>query len=116
MPDTIHLRGLAVSCHIGAGDEERSQVQELRLDVELFADNGLQGLEDDLNRTVDYHAVALAIQELAAARPRRLVETLAEDVLDLLRDQFAIRKATVTVRKFILPFTEWVGVTLQRGL
>jgi dihydroneopterin aldolase len=43
------------------------------------------------------------------------VETLAEDVLDLLRDDFGIRDATVTVRKFILPFTEWVGVTLQRG-
>jgi dihydroneopterin aldolase len=115
MPDTIHLRGLSVSCHIGAGEEERSQVQELRLDLDLFPADGLQGLEDELNRTVDYHAVALAIQALAASRPRRLVETLAEDVLDLLRDDFGIRDATVTVRKFILPFTEWVGVTLQRG-
>lgn len=115
MPDTIHIRGLAVSCHIGAGEEERSQIQELRLDLDLFPNEGLHGLGDDLRRTVDYHAVALAIQGLAAARPRRLVETLGEDILDLLRDDFGIQRASVTVRKFILPFTEWVGVTLQRG-
>lgn len=115
MPDTIHLRGLAITCHIGAGEEERSQPQELRLDVDLFPEHGLQGLGDDLERTVDYHAVALALREIAAARPRRLVESLAEDALDLLRDRFAIRRARVTVRKFILPFTDWVGVTLQRG-
>ena len=115
MSDTIHLRGLSVSCHIGAGEDERSRPQELRLDLDLFPAGGLHGLGDDLGRTVDYHAVALAIRALAANRPRRLVETLAEDVLDLLRDDFGIRSARVTVRKFILPFTEWVGVTLQRG-
>jgi dihydroneopterin aldolase len=115
MPDAIHLRGLSVFCHIGAGEEERRQTQELRLDLDLFPENGLQGLGDDLARTVDYHAVALAIQALAATRPRQLVETLAEDILDLLRDDFGIRRAAVTVRKFILPFTEWVGVTLQRA-
>ncbi|MFM7181217.1 MAG: dihydroneopterin aldolase [Verrucomicrobiales bacterium] len=114
MPDTIHIRGLAVTCHIGAGEEERSEAQELRLDLDLLPENGLQGLEDDLERTIDYHAVSLAVQALAAARPRRLVETLADDILDLLRDDFGIQTARVTVRKFILPFTEWVGVTLQR--
>lgn len=115
MPDTIHLRGLSVSCHIGAGEEERSQAQELRLDIDLFPIAGLHGLDDDLARTVDYHAVALAVQTLAAARPRRLVETLGEDVLNLLRDQFGVRSARVTLRKFILPFTDWVGVTLERS-
>lgn len=115
LPDTIHIRGLAVTCHIGAGEEERSQTQELRLDLDLFPSGGLHNLGDDLGRTVDYHAVALAIQSLAATRPRRLVETLAEETLDLLRDHYGISSASVTVRKFILPFTDWVGVTLQRG-
>ena len=115
MPDAIHLRGLAISCHIGAGEEERSQPQELRLDLDLFPNAGLLGLQDDLARTIDYHAVALAIRALAAARPRRLVETLAEEILDLLRDDFGVLSARVTVRKFILPFTEWVGVTLERN-
>lgn len=115
MPDTIHLHGLATTCHIGAGDEERSRPQELRLDIDLRLPQGLQGLGDDLSRTVDYHAVALAVQALAAARPRRLVESLAEETLDLLQERFAIASARVTVRKFILPFTDWVGVTLERG-
>jgi 7,8-dihydroneopterin aldolase/epimerase/oxygenase len=114
MPDTIHIRGLETPCFIGAGEEERSVSQNLRLDLEMVAPDGLHGLGDDLARTLDYHAIALAVQAVAASRPRRLVETLAEDVLDLLRDQFGIVEARVTVRKFILPFAEWVGVTLVR--
>lgn len=114
MPDTIHIRGLETPCHIGAGDEERAHSQILRLDLDLVVPRGLQGLEDDLALTLDYHAVALAVQAVAAARPRRLVETLAEDILDHLRDVFGVVRARVTVRKFILPFTEWVGVTLVR--
>lgn len=112
--DSIHIDGLAVSCHIGAGDVERATPQTLHLDVTMMPAHGLHGLADDLAGTVDYHAVALAIQDLAAAKPRRLVESLAEDVLDLLEQEFHISRATVRVRKFILPFVESVGVTLRR--
>lgn len=114
MEDTIHIHGLETPSFIGAGEEERSVSQILRLDLEMAAPASLHGLADELARTLDYHSIALAVREVAASRPRRLVETLAEDVLDHLRDHFGITRARVTVRKFILPFAEWVGVTLVR--
>lgn len=113
-PDTIRIDGLEVTCHIGAGAEERATPQMLRLDITMVPAGGLHGLADDLGKTIDYHAVALAIQHLAAAKPRRLVESLAEDVLDLLERDFHITRASVRVRKFILPFVESVGVSMQR--
>lgn len=110
--DAIHVRDLEVSCHIGVGPEERATAQILRVDIVMFPPNGLHGLADDLRQTVDYHAVCLAVQALASARQRCLVETLAEEILQLLRTDFAVHRASVTLKKFILPFTQWVGVTL----
>lgn len=110
--DTIWIKGLEVTCRIGAGEEERAVPQVLRLDIAMVPGRGLHGLDDKLDGTVDYHAVALAVRALAASKPRCLVETLAEETLELLREQFAVMVAEVTVRKYILPFAEWVGVTL----
>ncbi len=46
-------------------------------------------MDDDVARTIDYAAVAKAIRALAAERPRKLIETLAEEIAQLVLDDFA---------------------------
>jgi hypothetical protein len=66
-PDTIEIRRLRVQTHIGVPDEERADPQTL-LDHRAHGSPRVStGLADEISRTIDYHAVALEIQALAAA-------------------------------------------------
>ena len=109
-PDTIHLRGLAVSSRIGATPEEQAFPQRLLLDLEIVPLWPFNRLEDSLARTVDYAAVSQEIITLAADRPRHLLETLAVDCASHILQHHAAREVGVRIRKFILPETEYVAV------
>lgn len=114
-PDTIEIRRLQVSAHIGVPDEERAEAQTLWITVRLVPGQGFDGLADDIARTVDYHAVALEIQTLAASKPRNLIESLAVETADWLLGRHPLKSVAVTIEKHILPDTECVAVHVVRG-
>jgi dihydroneopterin aldolase len=113
-PDTIEIRRLCLTTHIGVPDEERSSSQILWITVRMVPCQGFIGLDDDLSRTIDYHAAALELQALAAGRPRRLIETLASEAADLLLGRYPLASVAITLEKRILPDTECVAVHLER--
>jgi dihydroneopterin aldolase len=113
-PDTIEIRRLRVTCHIGVPDAERADPQALWLTVRLVPGQGFAGLADQLSGTIDYHTVALELQALAAAKPRRLLETLAVETAEFLLERHPLRQVAVTIEKHILPDTECVAVHLER--
>ncbi len=113
-PDTIEIHRLRVHTHIGVPDEERADAQTLLVTVRMVPSQGFTGLADDLARTIDYHAVALAIQELAAAKPRRLIETLALETADMLLAKHPLQRVAITLEKHILPDAACVAVHLVR--
>jgi 7,8-dihydroneopterin aldolase/epimerase/oxygenase len=112
--DTIEIRRLQLLTHIGVPDEERAALQTLLLTVRMTPSQGFHGLADDIAHTIDYHAVALALQQLAAAKPRKLIETLALEIADWLLTHHPLRRAEITLEKHILPDTECVAVHLVR--
>jgi dihydroneopterin aldolase len=112
--DTIEIRRLQLRTHIGVPDEERAALQTLLLTVRMIPSQGFLGLADDISHTIDYHAVALALQQLAAARPRKLIETLALETADWLLTNHPLRRVEITIEKHILPDTECVAVHLIR--
>lgn len=113
--DTIEIRGLRVAAHIGVPDEERARSQDLLIDLILRPIRSFSSLPDQIDSTVDYHAVALRVDHLASARPRNLIETLADEIATALLREFAIIQIDVTVRKFILSQTEHVAVRCVRN-
>lgn len=113
--DTIEIRRLRVSTHIGVPDEERAHPQTLWVTLRLIPMIGFDALGDDIARTVDYARVALEIESLAAARPRHLIETLAADIAAHLLSNHPLRRVAVTLEKQILPNTDFVAVHLERG-
>ena len=113
-PDTTEIRRLRVSTHIGVPDDERAEAQTLWVTVRLIPAQGFDGLADDISRTIDYHAVALEIQALAACRPRNLIETLAVEIADRLLANHALESIAITIEKHILPDTECVAVHVTR--
>jgi FolB domain-containing protein len=113
-PDIIEIRRLRVRTHIGVPDEERAEAQTLHVTVRMVPGQGFAGLGDEISRTIDYHAVALEIQALAAARPRRLIETLAVEIADHLLAGHPLCSVAVSIEKHILPDTECVAVHIER--
>jgi len=114
MPDSIHIENLAVAACVGVPDEERAHPQRLTVSVTLEPNVNFVSLEDQIRNTIDYAIVCEEIKSIATARPRRLVETLAEDIAKRLLDRFPIWRLSVEVRKFILPETDYVAVRIER--
>jgi dihydroneopterin aldolase len=114
-PDTIEIRRLRISTHIGVPDEEQSNAQVLWITVRMVPSHGFHGLADDIRNTIDYHAVALEISNLASSKPRRLIETLAAETADWLLTNHPLQSVAITLEKHILPDTECVAVHLQRN-
>ena len=114
-PDTIEIRRLRVSTHIGVPDDERAAAQTLLVTMRMTPSQNFDGLADEISRTIDYYQVSLEIQALAAARPRRLIETLATDIAGPSVGKSSAARVAVTIEKHILPDTECVAVHLERG-
>jgi len=110
----VLISGLELKSTIGVPDAEREQAQRLLVDLEVFPVTGFDKLNDDIERAVDYHALALRVQAVAATGERRLIETLAVDIADSALIDRKIEQVKVRIRKFILPDTEFVGVELVR--
>lgn len=110
----IGIKGLEVDAHVGVPDSERALSQRLLLDLRFASLEQPEDLGDEISRTVDYHALSLRVSGLAGERPRKLIETLADEIAGTLLSEFRLRWIEVTVRKFILPQTEWVSVTIRR--
>src|SRR5690606_16113141 len=108
------IEGLELSVHIGVPDEEREHTQRLTVNLTLEPRRDFRGLEDAIENTVDYFALSKAVQALARERPRKLIETLAEEIAGLVLARFAVRTVQVELRKYILPDTAFVAVRLSR--
>ncbi|MEI6344965.1 MAG: dihydroneopterin aldolase [Verrucomicrobiota bacterium] len=110
----IGIKGLKVNAHVGVPDAERETAQILHVDLSFAAMTQPLALHDDLAQTVDYHAVSLRVANIAADHPRKLIETLADELADRLIPEFSLRWIEVTIRKFILPESDWVSASVRR--
>jgi 7,8-dihydroneopterin aldolase/epimerase/oxygenase len=114
MRDRILIDSLELSSHIGVPDEERATAQRLTANLVLEPLNSLQDLGDKIENTIDYFAVGEAVKALSLARPRRLIETLAEDIAGELLARFPLGAVEIELRKYILPDTKFVAVAIRR--
>lgn len=113
LSDQIGIHGLKLTCHVGVPDEERQNPQELEADISIHLEHGLSGLQDEIGNTIDYAALAGKISAEASRKPRKLIETLAEDIGRLCCAEQGVSRAEVKIKKRILPETDFVSVTLN---
>lgn len=114
MPDRIRIEELELSSFIGVPDEERAEPQRLTVNLTIEPQRDFLTLGDAIENTVNYFAVCEAVKALSLARPRRLIETLAGEIAALVLERFAARAVEVELRKYILPDTVHVAVSLRR--
>jgi len=100
MPDHIVLDGMVFQARHGVLDHEKVTAQRFEVDVELLLDLQPAGLEDDLERTIDYGRVYETVKTIVESTTFNLLEALAEAIAhELLSDFPALAEVVVRVRK-----------------
>jgi 7,8-dihydroneopterin aldolase/epimerase/oxygenase len=101
--DVIELRGLRVVGTHGALPEEQVRAQPFEVDVDVHADLSAAAASDALDDTVDYGALAAAVERVVASEHHQLLERLAQRVAEVVMDDGRVDAVTVTVRKLRPP-------------
>ena len=112
--DQIHIEQLEVFARIGVPEKERSQPQRLTFSMTFWLTKDSHEMGDDIAGTVDYAAVCAETKKFVHDRSDRLIETLADALARHLLGVFEMQRITVELRKFILPETQFVSVTVTR--
>lgn len=114
--DKVVVEGLALECVIGVYDFEQQYPQRLYLDLELGLDSRPAAANDDLNKTHDYGAIAERLRQYAAETRVALIETLAEGMVDILRQEFSVSWMRMHLRKpGAVDDCRSVGILIERG-
>ena len=111
--DTITISGLELWTHIGVPEEERALEQRVLVDIVLRADCTEVAKTDDVEQGIDYFAVYNDVRNLAKEE-RKTIEKLAEDIASYILEHYRPEQIEVVVKKFILPGTEHVSVSIVR--
>src|SRR3989338_7177050 len=114
MLDRIILDSIKVSANIGVPDSEREKPQLIEVSVVLYSDLRKASRTDQLPMSIDYAEVHRKTIEIVQERPRRLIETLAEEIAEAFIKNFKIEGIEVEVRKFVLEKTRSVAVRISR--
>jgi dihydroneopterin aldolase len=115
MSDLIRVVDLEVAAHIGVPEEERRTAQRLLITLEMtVATIAHAAKTDDIGRTVNYYEVVQRVQALAAKRPRKLLETLAEEIAAEILKTYPVQKLGLEIKKFILTEAQYVSVKIER--
>ena len=98
MSDSIKIKGITAVGFHGVYTEERAKGQKFIVDVKLSL--SLQGINDDLNKTVNYADIAHLVVRHITGEPVNLIETVAESIADeILKDYQLVKKVQVKVHK-----------------
>ncbi len=114
--DTVFIRGLEVDTVIGIFDWERRIRQRVRIDLEMGADVARAARTDSIDDALDAKAIGQRISAGGGESEVLLVETLAERVATLVREEHGVAWLRLSVSKpGALRGADDVGVTIERG-
>lgn len=114
--DKIFLHELKVETIIGIWEWERKIRQTVIIDLEMSADIAKAAATDDVADTLNYKSVAKRVQSFVADSRFQLVETLAEKIAEIIREDFGVAWVRVTVHKpGAIRGSRDVGIDIERG-
>jgi dihydroneopterin aldolase len=114
--DKIFLNELKVDTIIGIWDWERKIRQTVVIDLEMSADIARAAASDSVEDTLNYKSVAKRIQAFVGDSSFQLVETLAEKIAQIVREEFGVQWVRVRVNKpGAIRGSRDVGILIERG-
>jgi dihydroneopterin aldolase len=114
--DRIFLHELKVDTIIGICEWERRIRQTVVIDLEMSADIAKAAATDDIADTLNHKSVAKRVQSFVADSSFQLVETLAERIAGIIREEHGVAWVRVRVNKpGAIRGSKAVGVLIERG-
>jgi dihydroneopterin aldolase len=114
--DKIFLNELKVETVIGIWEWERKIRQTVLIDLEMSADIAKAAATDNVEDTLNYKFVAKRVQSFVAESSFQLVETLAERIAEIVREEFSVEWVKVRVNKpGAIRGSRDVGILIERG-
>jgi dihydroneopterin aldolase len=116
MVDTLFVRELKVQTRIGIYDWEREVPQTVLIDLEIAADAARAARTDKVEATINYQTVCDRLVDYLERAETELVETVAEEIARIVREEFGAPWVRVAVHKpAAVRGTRDVGVRIERG-
>jgi len=114
LPDRIQITGLRYYGYTGYFEEERRLGQWFEVDFELWADLQPAARSGKLEDTLDYRGAVAGIAELVRTSQFVLIETLVEEIAEIILRETKAARTRVRLTKCAPPFPELTGkVTLE---
>lgn len=113
--DQIHIRDLTCRCIVGINPEERTNLQDVIINLTLHADLREACGTDRIDDTIDYKSVKMAVLAMVEESSYFLVERLAERIAEVCLQDTRVEAVRVSVDKpGALRFARSVAVEIFR--
>jgi dihydroneopterin aldolase len=114
--DKVIIRDVKIDAIVGLYAWERVARQTLWVSIELATDIRQAAKDDNLQHTIDYSAVCDAVVGMVQQREYQLLETLAEEVTQMIRQRFSVSWVKFSVcKEDVLTHVRRVGIDIERG-
>ena len=115
MTDEILINDLLVRAIIGINDDERTDRQDVVINLVLETDTRKAGQSDDIADAVNYRTITKSVIEFVEDSQFFLVERMAEGIANLCLQDERIERVRVMVEKpGALRFAGSVGIAIER--
>lgn len=114
--DIVYIRELEVETVIGIYDWEREIRQRVNLDIEMGTDISAAAATEEIENTLNYKSVSDRLISFISDSEFLLVETMAQEIADILMNEFGVRWLRLRLGKpGAVPAAKDVGVIIERG-
>ena len=97
--DTLILKECKFDCYIGIYPKERRTKQPIIIDVEVGLDIRVAAKSDEMKDALDYRDVHTLIKKHIEETEYKLIETLIENLAELILKNFPVTSVTLLLRK-----------------
>ncbi|SRR5579859_3519970 len=111
----ITIVDLEVFYCIGVTEQERAKPQRLLLTVDMSYDFSAASISDRIEKTINYQAVVDELLKFGETRNWKLLERLVVTVADLILNKYRPDSVMVEAKKFAIPQTRYVSVSITRS-
>ncbi len=114
--DRVRISELRVDAVIGVHAWEQRIRQPLIFSLDMATDIRAAAADDDLYKTLDYAAISERIRTITGQTRHALIETLAEQIATVIREEFGVTWLRLDLRKpGAVPKADHVAVVIERG-
>jgi len=114
--DIVYIKNLQIECIIGIYDWEREVKQRVSIDLEMSADIRQAAATDDIAYALNYKSISKRLQDFVGGSEFLLVETMAEKVAAIVREEFGVAWLRLRLSKpGALRAADDVGLIIERG-